>query len=206
MLLPGCGPGSVGPKACGCEVISRMRESIIAMVALTMFYGAFPAMAQVEKIPLDAFGFSQSVLLPVTPDHAYDYFSGDVSGWWDHSFTENPHKLAIEARPGGAFIELFDDQGNGAQHAVVILADRGRRLVLRGPLGLSGNALDMVFSFEFRPDPGGTLLLMQARAAGQMNPDWPTAVADVWRHFLVERLLPFAQKDCLERAICVKSP
>ena len=34
----------------------------------------------------------------------------------------------IEPRPGGGFIEIFDDEGNGVLHATVIYADRGKLL------------------------------------------------------------------------------
>ncbi len=52
----------------------------------------------------------------------------DTNDWWDHSFAENPEKLFIEARPGGGFYEIFDTQGNGARHATVIYAERGKML------------------------------------------------------------------------------
>ena len=115
-------------------------------------------------------------------------------------------RLYIDARPGGGFYEIFDEQGNGAQHAVVIFAQRGKHLTLRGPLGLSGNALDMVFSFEFKPDAAGTRIVMQARAAGQLEAGWSESVAKVWRHFLIDRLLPYVERDCRIRDVCVKTP
>jgi hypothetical protein len=161
--------------------------------------------AGVEQLPTGGFAFRQEVVLPVDPVRAYDYFNGDISAWWDHSFSEKPRKLYIDARPGGGFYEIFDEQGNGAQHAVVIFAQRGKRLTLRGPLGLSGSALDMVFSLEFRPDARGTLLVMQARAAGQLEAAWGESVAGVWQHFLVERLLPYVQQDCRVKGVCVEN-
>lgn len=165
-----------------------------------------PEQPGVQLLATGGFRFSESVLLPVGPDLAYDYMTGDISAWWDHSFSDKPLQLYIDARPGGGFYEIFDDQGNGAQHAVVILAQRGKRLVLRGPLGLSGNALDMVFSFDFTPDPAGTLIVMQARAAGQLDAAWPESVATVWHHFLIDRLLPYVERDCLIRGVCVETP
>jgi hypothetical protein len=159
--------------------------------------------AGVESLPTGGFAFTQRLVLPVDPEIAYDYLTGDISGWWDHSYSEQPLKLYIDARPGGGFYEIFDEQGNGVQHAVVIFAQRGKRLTLRGPLGLSGNALDMVFNFEFQSDAAGTEIVMQARAAGQLDPGWPESVAGVWHHFLVERLLPYAERDCREKAVCV---
>lgn len=31
----------------------------------------------------------------------YDAIRGDISGWWDHSISEKPYRLYIEAKPGG---------------------------------------------------------------------------------------------------------
>ena len=71
----------------------------------------------------------------------FDHLTGDISAWWDHSFSPNPYHLYIEARPGGGFYEIFDNAGDGAIHATVILAKRGEMFRMEGPLGLSGQAL-----------------------------------------------------------------
>jgi len=43
---------------------------------------------------------------PGDPVFVYDHLTGDISEWWDHSFSEKPYKLFIEARPGGGFYEI----------------------------------------------------------------------------------------------------
>lgn len=40
------------------------------------------------------------------PDFVYDHLTGDISSWWDHSFSENPHKLYIEARQSHWFAPI----------------------------------------------------------------------------------------------------
>ncbi len=186
--------------------VGIMSVLALACAVAAAAQGGVPGEPGVEPLATGGFGFSESMLLPVEPDLAYDYMTGDISGWWDHSFSDKPLRLYIDARPGGGFYEIFDEQGNGAQHAVVIFAQRGKRLTLRGPLGLSGNALDMVFSFEFKPDAAGTRIVMQARAAGQLEAGWSESVAKVWRHFLIDRLLPYVERDCRIRDVCVKTP
>ena len=76
---------------------------------------------------LGAFAFEQELMVPGTPEIVYDAMTGDVSSWWDHTFSGSPERLIFEAKPGGGFIEDFG-AGQGALHATVIYADRGRVL------------------------------------------------------------------------------
>lgn len=178
------------------------RVRVLGMLLLAVVTG--PAGAAVQSLDTGGFSFGHDLVLPVEPERAWELLTGDVSGWWDHTFSEKPLELFIDARPGGGFYEIFDQQGNGARHAEVLFAHRGKRLILRGPLGLTGNALDMVFTFEFTPVPGGTRLSLQGRGAGQLDPAWPAAVDRVWRHFLFERLLPYARRTCAEQGVCIQ--
>jgi len=164
------------------------------------------AAAQVQPLEVGGFRFEHSLVLPVSPEQAYDYLTGDISGWWDHSMSENPLKFYIDARPGGGFYEIFDERGDGVQHAQVIYAERAKRLTMRGPLGLNGSAVDLVCTYRLSSHPGGTRLDMEGRAAGEMQAGWPEAVAGVWHHFLFERLKPFVERDCAAKSSCTKEP
>ena len=74
------------------------------------------------------FSFEMNFSYPGDPVFVYDHLTGDISDWWDHSFSEKPYKLFIEARPGGGFYEIFDESGDGVKHATVIFAQRGHML------------------------------------------------------------------------------
>ena len=65
------------------------------------------------KANYDVFSFEKEVTLPGTPDIIFDAVTGDISGWWDHSMSENPIEFFIEPVPGGGFYEIFDNEGNG---------------------------------------------------------------------------------------------
>ena len=54
------------------------------------------------------FSFEMNFSYPGDPVFVYDHLTGDISDWWDHSFSEKPYKLFIEARPGGGFYEIFE--------------------------------------------------------------------------------------------------
>jgi hypothetical protein len=149
-----------------------------------------------ESVPSDrpygAFVFRDSVHLRVSPGEAFDRFL-EVDAWWDHRFSQDPHRFFIEPRPGGGFYEIFDETGDGVLHATVIFVRRGEVLRMRGPLGLSGYAIDMVFTLNFEATPSGTSVRLEVRGAGEIEAAWPGVVQDVWRHFLAERYRTYVE-------------
>jgi uncharacterized protein YndB with AHSA1/START domain len=147
-----------------------------------------PAGAEVKEIQVGGFVVEKTFTFPASPERVWDGLTGDVSEWWDHTFSGNPHKLYIEAKPGGGFWEIFDESGDGVQHAEVIWAQREKVLKLRGPLGFSGKALDMVHTLTLEPEGPGTRLHLAVHASGEMEEGWPAAVDGVWDHFLGVRL------------------
>jgi hypothetical protein len=171
---------------------SRTRFFLLAAVVLV---SGITLKAEVRPIPTGGFVVTHEVLLPGSPETIFDAVTGDISGWWDHSLSEAPKALYIEPKPGGGFYEIFDDEGNGALHATVIYADRGKLLRFVGPLGFSGSALSLVNSYEFEPRANGdsTLLKLKVSAAGEVAEGWSDAVDEAWHHFLFERLKPYVE-------------
>jgi hypothetical protein len=140
------------------------------------------------------FQFEMNFSYPGDPVFVFDHLTGDISRWWDHSFSPNPYKLFIEPWPGGGFYEIFDESGNGALHATVIFAKRGEMLRMEGPLGLSGQALTLVSTYTLKPsEPEGTQLTLNVNGAGEFTPETPEMVRQVWEHFLWERFKPYIE-------------
>ncbi len=154
---------------------------------------ASPAHANIEQSEYGCYSFSFDVAMPGTPEEVYNAATGDISGWWDHTFSDSPESLYIDALPGGSFREIFDKQGNGANHASVIFAKRGRLLRLHGPLGFSGKAMDGVFTYRFTADGENTILGFEGNLAGQITAGEASAVEEVWHHFLEDRLKPYLE-------------
>ena len=160
--------------------------------------GPGPIFAQLK--PASVFSFSFEVTLTAPPVEIYDALTGDISGWWDHHFAEKPYRLYIEAKPGGGFYEIFDQSGDGARHATVILAERGRRLRFDGPLGLSGQAIQTVTSYDLAPaGQGATRLTVSVHGSGEMDEKIPGVVEKVWRHFIIERFKPFIETGAYKK-------
>jgi hypothetical protein len=140
----------------------------------------------------DTFRFEMNFHYPADPVTVYDHLTGDISAWWDHSYSGNPAKLYIEPKPGGGFYEIFDSTGDGVRHATVTYARRGQMLRLEGPLGLSGQALTMVCTYRLSPNENdGTELKLDVAASGEFSEGTKEAVQEVWEHFLWEQFRPY---------------
>jgi len=149
-----------------------------------------------EKITphFDIFTFEKIVTLPGLPEQIFDAATGDISGWWDHSFSGNPKKFYIEPKPGGGFYEIFDDEGNGVLHATVIFAQRGKLLRFDGPLGLSGRAVQIVTTYEFSSiGNDSTLMKVSVHGSGELEEGLPAIIERVWDHFIFERFKPYIE-------------
>jgi uncharacterized protein YndB with AHSA1/START domain len=145
-----------------------------------------------SEMQYDVFSFEKEVILPGTPEIIFDAVTGDISGWWDHSMSENPKEFYIEPFPGGGFYEIFDEAGNGVLHATVIYADRGKLLRFDGPLGLSGMAIQFVTTYQFEPvGTDSTLFKVSVHGAGEVTEGLPAIVENVWEHFIFEQLEPY---------------
>lgn len=158
-----------------------------------------PAPAAVRELSVGGFAVHHEFTVPGDSLSIYDAMTGDVSGWWDHTFSGKPKRFVIEAKPGGGFYEIFDDSGDGVLHGTVIYAKRGKLLRFRGPLGFSGSAMDMVVSWSYRGKGDSTVVTSDVNTTGQIEKGWPEVVDSVWSHFLIDRFKPFAEAMARER-------
>ncbi len=171
------------------------RKPLVAVaVLLAALAASFAAGAAGGEFEPRGVTFTVQAEVPVPPADAFDAFTGDVTGWWDHSFSETPARMFIEPRPGGGFYEYFDDAGNGVLHATVTYAQRGEKLVFKGPLGLHGRAFEMVHTVAFEPAERGTLVTVSVHGLGELAANEVEAIEGVWKHFLVERFQPWVER------------
>lgn len=179
------------------KYMPMQKLSHLGILLLPLFWGCVsPKQADVSR----TFSFEMNFSYPGTPEFIYDHLTGDISSWWDHSFSQKPHKLYLEARPGGAFYEIFNESGDGARHATVIFAERGKMLRMEGPLGLSGQAITLLCTYALKAaDENSTLLTLTVNGAGQFSDDTPGMVKQVWEHFLWEQFKPYIEEKYLNR-------
>jgi hypothetical protein len=172
--------------------IGRLTKPVIIILIVLFFT---KTQAEIKQLPFSCFAIDYQLKLPGQPELIYDAISGDISGWWDHSFSEKPYRFYIEARPGGGFYEIFNQSGDGVQHATVIAAERGKLLRFDGPLGLSGRAIAAVYTYQFEPvGEDSTLLKFEAHFFGETQENLPETIEQVWYHFLFARFKPYIEK------------
>lgn len=169
-----------------------LSRALTAQVALTLMIPV-AAWSAPRSITPQGFAFEHQVMVPGKPEAIYDAFTGDVSGWWDHTFSESPKALVIEPRVGGGFYERFDGRDNGVKHADVTWAQRGKRLRLVGPLGFAGTAVQLVSTLDFEAAGDSTRIKLACQGSGNLQPGWAESCETVWHHFLVERFKPYIE-------------
>ena len=152
--------------------------------------------ADITSLNYSCFVVKHKITLPGSPVMIYDAITGEISGWWDHSFSDSPLQFYIEPKPGGGFYEIFDESGDGVLHATVIVAQRGKLLRFDGPLGLSGRAIKMVHTYEFSPvGSDSTLLKLSVNISGEIDEGLPETIDQVWHHFLFGRFKPYVEEN-----------
>ncbi len=164
----------------------------LAVAGCLTFLPGVASHAAPSALQLAGFSFELETTVAGTPAEAFQAFTAETLQWWDHHFSTSPKQLFFEVRPGGGFMEIFDEAGNGARHATVIYVEAPKMLRFVGPLGLSGKAIEMVHTLEFTAaEGGGTRVHLRVHGFGEASPGLPEMVENVWRHFLVERFQPY---------------
>ncbi len=166
---------------------------LCVLAGLTITRGWFDDGPVQNDVAIHGFSVELSVTVPGSPEEVYDAFTGDISPWWDHHHSEKPVKFVIEPRPGGHFLELFNEAGNGVVHADVTWAERGKKLVFVGPLGLHGKAVHQVHTFTFEAVEDGTKLSASVRGQGEVDDELRGVLARVWKHFLIEQFASYVR-------------
>ena len=84
---------------------------------------------------MDRICIEQKTEILGTPEQVFKHLTGDVSDWWDHSFSDGPSRIHLEPKLGGRFFEEFANDNGGALYATVIYVDAPQKIVLQGPWG-----------------------------------------------------------------------
>lgn len=152
----------------------------IALLALCLVLPLPAAAAVVDAMPT-GFAIQQTAHIAAPPDKVYAALIKPAL-WWNskHTFSGSAANLTLDARGGGCFCEALPN-GGSVQHAVVIDAEPGDTLRLRGPLGpFQSQGVDSAITFTLKAGAGGTDLTLDNIVGGYMKggfANWP-ALAD----------------------------
>lgn len=117
-----------------------------------------------EVVDSSETGFTSrnTVEVEVSPAAGYDALVGDVGRWWDaaHTYSGDSANLSIEDEAGGCFCERLPN-GGSVQHLVVVYAEPGKRLRLRGALGpLQSMAVAGSMTFDVEASGNGATITL----------------------------------------------
>ena len=155
--------------------------------------------ALLEPFEVQGFNTTITVEIDAPRDVVFEAATGDVTGWWDHSFWPDPAEMVIEPQIGGRFYERFETgSDNGTLHARVIFVRAPEQLRLHGPLGLSGRAVDLVTSWTLTEGetPDTTLVRIDLAMMGDIDAELADVVRSVWVHFIEARLKTYVEAGC----------
>lgn len=136
--------------------------------ALTLAQGC-PARAEVVDRTANGFAIRQIAHIAAPSGRVYAALL-EPAKWWDseHTFSGKAANLTLDARAGGCFCETWS--GSSVQHLVVVDAEPGTSLRLRGALGpFQGQAVDGALTFSLKASAGGTDLTLDNTVGGYMK-------------------------------------
>lgn len=150
------------------------------LLALSILATA-PAPAAVADSAANGFTIKISVTIQAPPEEVYTKLVHNIGQWWssDHSFSGDAKNMTIDDKPMGCWCEKL--ASGGAKHMEVVLAARGKALVMTGGMGpLQSMAVAGAMSFDFAPsDKGGTKLDLTYTVGGYLPAGLNTLAAPV---------------------------
>lgn len=138
---------------------------------------ALSSRAEVIESSPDGFALSRTVHIAAPPDRVYAALI-QPARWWNsqHTFSGSAANLTLDARAGGCFCETWN--GGSVQHLVVVDAEPGKILRLRGALGpFQGQGVSGALGFTLKAGNGGTDLTLDNIMGGFMKgglAKWPS--------------------------------
>jgi uncharacterized protein YndB with AHSA1/START domain len=159
----------------------RTRSVMIgaAVASALLLTQALSSHAEVVETSASGFAISRTVHIAATPDRVYAALI-QPARWWNsqHTFSGSAANMTLDARAGGCFCENWN--GGSVQHLVVVDAEPGKILRMRGALGpLQGQGVESALTFSLKASAGGTDLTLDNIVGGFMKgglAKWPPLV------------------------------
>jgi len=151
--------------------MSRILDLLSGLVGAGFLVCAASA-AVVDTQP-NGFAIEDVVYIAAPPDKVYAALIKPAL-WWnsEHTFSGSASNLSIDAKAGGCFCETLPN-GGSTLHAIVVDADPGVTLRLRGPLGpFQGQGVDGALTFTLKAKDGGTDITLENNVGGYMKGGW----------------------------------
>jgi uncharacterized protein YndB with AHSA1/START domain len=166
-----------------------------ALATALVLVQIFAARAAVVESSTSGFALQQTLHIAAPPARVYAALI-EPAKWWssEHTFSGSATNLTLDAHAGGCFCETWN--GGSVQHLIVVDAQPGKILRLRGALGpFQEQGVDGALTFTLKPSGDATDLVLDNTAGGFMKggfAKWP-ALADAMLAGQMARLKRFIE-------------
>ncbi len=146
----------------------RRGIALAALIALTL---VAPLRGEVADSTPNGFTVHATVSIAKNASSVFDTLTRDIGRWWDpsHTYSGAATNLTLQPTPGGCFCERLP-QG-GVEHMVVIYAEPGKQLRMRGGLGpLQALPVTGVWTLSLAESSGRTTLESIYSVSGYSKP------------------------------------
>ena len=137
--------------------------------AVLLLLAASATTLSADVVDKAANGFTVRTVVSVAAPPAQVYQAlGRIGEWWEsaHTFSGSATNLRLDTSAGGCFCERLAN-GGSVQHGVVVNADPGKLLVIRGALGpLQQLGADGSLSWAIAPSGTGSTLTVTYAVGG----------------------------------------
>ena len=140
-------------------------------LAFAALFAATPASAEVPASSETGFVSHNEVLVPVTPQEAWEAIVRPGS-WWngEHTYSGDAANMRIEPKSGGCFCESIPASGGEIEHMRVIYMVPGSTLRMTGGLGpLQSEAVTGVLTMTLKPEGEMTRISWDYVVGGYMR-------------------------------------
>jgi DNA-binding transcriptional ArsR family regulator/uncharacterized protein YndB with AHSA1/START domain len=124
------------------------------------------------------FEINQEIKLDAPPQRVWAALTAEIGSWWAYRVGEEGSTVQLDARLGGTFEERWGD-GEGAIWGEVVDIRKGKRLRLRGCLGMTGAGVND-YTYELEPSGDGTLLKLTHHALGFDDKETESGYKEGW--------------------------
>ena len=139
-----------------------------------------------------SFDIAQEVQLQASSEKVWAALTTEIGKWWAYRVGEEGSTLHLSATLGGTFEERWGD-GEGVLWGEVIDLRKGKRLRLKGCLGMTGAGCND-YMYELEARDGGTLLKLSHHGLGYRDPETEANYRQGWVG-LLQKYLPAWLKE-----------
>lgn len=154
----------------------------------------------------NSFEIVQEVTLNAKSDKVWAALTTDIGKWWAYRVgdDEQTSSVSLDARLGGKFEERWGD-GEGVIWGEVVDFRRGKRLRLKGALGMAGAGVND-YMYELAPKGDKTVLTLKHHGIGCTDPETGKNYDEGWKGLLGKFLPAWLESGKTARELEAESP